>query len=251
MTDVSVATGREFRVGRVFSRAWSVYIANFLIFTLVALVISLPNLLSGEGQTPTGIIRNFAVFVFWMIANTVGLAVILFGAFQAMRGRAVVIGEAIRRGLSRFWPIVGLAILQWLGITIGFLLFIVPGIMLAIRWSVALPACVVEGLGPTASMGRSAELTKGYRWKVFGIYLLIMIIAIIFLGIIGALVAGLFGSTFTAGAVERGITIGTVLWLIVTAIYTAYFNIIVVMMYHDLRAAKEGIDTDQIAAVFD
>jgi hypothetical protein len=42
-----------------------------------------------------------------------------------------------------------------------------------------------------------------------------------------------------------------VLWLIVTAIYTAYFNIIVVMMYHDLRAAKEGIDTDQIAAVFD
>jgi Membrane domain of glycerophosphoryl diester phosphodiesterase len=251
MTDASVATGREFRIGPVFSRAWSVYIANFLMFTLVALVISLPNLLSGEGQTPSGIFWNFAVFIFWMIANTVGLAVILYGAFQAMRGRAVVIGEAIRRGLSRFWPIVGLAILQWLGIAVGFLLFIVPGIMLAVRWSVALPACVVEGLGPTASMGRSAELTKGHRWKIFGVYLLIMIIALIFIGIIGALVAGLFGSPFSAAALERGIGIGTLLWLIVTAIYTAYFNIFVVMMYNDLRAAKEGIDTDQIAAVFD
>ena len=52
MTNASVATGREFRIGPVFSRAWSVYIANFLMFTVVALVISLPNLLSGGGQTP-------------------------------------------------------------------------------------------------------------------------------------------------------------------------------------------------------
>jgi heme/copper-type cytochrome/quinol oxidase subunit 2 len=106
-------------------------------------------------------------------------------------------------------------------------------------------------LGPTASMGRSAELTKGYRWQIFGVYLLIMIIAAIFLGIVGALVAVLFGSPFTAAALGRGIGIGTLLWLIVTAIYTAYFNIFVVMIYNDLRAAKEGIDTDQIAAVFD
>ena len=109
----------------------------------------------------------------------------------------------------------------------------------------------MKSRNPTASMGRSAELTKGHRWKIFGVYLLIMIIAAIFLGIIGTLVAGLFGSPFSAAALERGIGIGTLLWLIVTAIYTAYFNIFVVMMYNDLRAAKEGIDTDQIAAVFD
>jgi hypothetical protein len=38
---------------------------------------------------------------------------------------------------------------------------------------------------------------------------------------------------------------------IVIAIYTAYFNIVLVMIYRDLRIAKDGVDTEQIAAVFD
>jgi hypothetical protein len=250
MTDVAMATGREFRVGAIFSRAWQIYSANFLTFTLVALVIALPNLLSGEGETFSGGVRNIAVFVFWMIANTVGLAVILYAAFQAMRGRAVIIGEAIRRGLSRFWPIVGLAILEWLGITIGLLLFVVPGVMLFVRWSAALPACVVEGLGPLASMKRSAQLTKGHRWKIFGIFVLISIGAAIVLGIIAGIVYGLVG-TFSLAGVSRGLGLGALLWLVVTAIYSAYNNVVSVMIYHDLRVAKEGVDTEQIASVFD
>src|SRR5262249_9742953 len=159
--------------GPIFGRAWHIYAANFVILTLVALVISLPNLLQGEGDTAAVVIRNIVVFIFWMIVNTVGLAVLLYAAFPAIRGRAIQIRGAIRRGLPKFWSIVGLAILQWLGITIGFLLLIVPGIILFIRWSTALPACVVEGLGPLASMKRSAELTKGHRWKIFGMYVLI------------------------------------------------------------------------------
>ena len=41
-----------------------------------------------------------------------------------------------------------------------------PGIMLMVRWFVAVPACVVERIGPSGSMKRSAELTSGHRWKV-------------------------------------------------------------------------------------
>ena len=250
MTNAEMATGGEFRVGSIFGRAWSVYVANFFVFTLVALVISLPNLLSGESDTVAGGLRNFVVFIVWMIANTVGLAVILYGAFQAMRGRPVVIGEAVRRGLSRFWPIIGLAILEWLGIMVGFLLFIVPGIMLAVRWSAALPACVVEGLGPLASMGRSAQLTKGHRWKIFGIFILILIIGVLVFAIVGAIVFALVGS-FSLGALERGFGIGSLVSLIFSAMVTAYYNIVLVMVYHDLRVAKEGVDTEQIASVFD
>lgn len=250
MTDTAMATGREFRVGAIFSRAWQIYSANFVVFTLVTLVVSLPNLLSGEGQTFGGGVWNFVIFILWMIANTVGLAVILYAAFQAMRGRAVVIGDAIRRGLSRFWPIVGLAILEWLGIMVGFMLFIVPGVMLFIRWSAAMPACVVEGLGPLASMKRSAQLTKGHRWKIFGIFVLISIGAAILFGIIASIVYGLVG-TFSVAGLSRGLGLGALLWLVVTAIYSAYNNIVSVMIYHDLRVAKEGVDTEQIASVFD
>jgi Membrane domain of glycerophosphoryl diester phosphodiesterase len=250
MTDAAMATGREFRVGAIFTRAWQVYAANFVVFSLIAIVISLPNLLSGEGETYTGVLRNVAVFIFWMIVNTVGLAVILYAAFQAMRGRPIQIGEAIRRGLSRFWAIVGLAILQWLGIFIGFLLFIVPGIMLFIRWSAALPACVVEGLGPLASMKRSAELTKGHRWKIFGVYAVLWLLGMILVAIIVAVIFALIGAV-TAAGLSRGFGVGAVISLVLSAILTAYINIIQVMVYHDLRVAKEGVDTEQIAAVFD
>jgi MFS family permease len=250
MTDAAMATGREFRVGAIFTRAWQVYAANFVVFSLIAIVISLPNLLSGEGETYTGVLRNVAVFIVWMIVNTVGLAVILYAAFQAMRGRPVQIGEAIRRGLSRFWAIVGLAILQWLGIFIGFLLFIVPGIMLFIRWSAALPACVVEGLGPLASMKRSAELTKGHRWKIFGVYAVLWLLGMILVAIIVAVIFALIGAV-TAAGLSRGFGVGAVISLVLSAILTAYINIIQVMVYHDLRVAKEGVDTEQIAAVFD
>jgi hypothetical protein len=39
--------------------------------------------------------------------------------------------------------------------------------------------------------------------------------------------------------------------LVWNAIWTAFFAILVVVAYRDLRVAKEGIDTDQIAAVFE
>jgi hypothetical protein len=48
-----------------------------------------------------------------------------------------------------------------------------------------------------------------------------------------------------------GTTIGLVVKLIWNAFYGAYAAIVVVMIYHDLRVAKEGVDTDQIAAVFE
>jgi len=156
-----------------------------------------------------------------------------------MRGRVVGIVEALRRGLSRFGAIVGLAILVGCGIWIGLILLIVPGIMFALRWSVALPACVVEGLGPLASMKRSAQLTKGHRWKLFGIFLLLWVVSAL---------AGLLIGLLLKPAGVAGTQVVQVLW---NAAWTAFWYVTLVMIYHDLRVIKEGVDIDQIAAVFD
>jgi uncharacterized membrane protein len=140
------------------------------------------------------------------------------------------------------------SILVSLGVFVGLILFIIPGIILALRWSVALPACVVENLGPIAAMRRSADLTKGHRWQIFGMFVLIIVVAIIAFGVIGALVGmGLLAAPETLG---RLVLLGIVT-VIITAIVTAYFNVVAAMIYHDLRVAKEGVGTEEIAAVFD
>jgi hypothetical protein len=238
------AAAGEFRIGDVFSKTATLWSRNFLIFFVVALVASLPRLLweGIETQSPGNFpwARFFGGFSLFLILNTLAQAVILYGAFQAMRGRPVNLGECLKVGLSRFLPIIGLIICAYLAIWVGFMLFIVPGLILAIMWYVATPVCVVEQRGPLASLGRSSELTKGHRWKIFGMVALLYIAAMI----VGLIIGALLGLTRSPILV----TLGTLVW---TGAWGAFYAIFGVVTYHDLRVAKEGVDTDQIAAVFD
>jgi len=247
MANISAAaptTTSEFRVGEVFSKTATLLSRNFLIFFVVALVASLPRLLwigievQPGGSFPWG--RFFGGFSLFLILNTLAQAVIVYGAFQAMRGMAVNLGECLRVGLSRFFPIVGLVICAYLAIWIGLILLIVPGIILGIMWYVATPVCVVERKGPLASLGRSSEITKGHRWKIFGMVLLLIVVA----GIVGGIIGALLGLTKSLVLVS----LGTLLW---NGVWGAFYAIFGVVAYHDLRVAKEGVDTDQIASVFD
>ena len=45
--------------------------------------------------------------------------------------------------------------------------------------------------------------------------------------------------------------LGQVVNLIWSAAWSAFYAIVIVVTYHDLRVAKEGVDTEQIAAVFE
>ena len=144
MTNVSAVAPTapgEFRVGAVFSKTATLLSRNFLIFFVVALVAALPRLLwvgaevQNAANFPWG---RFSVGLsLFLVLNTLAQAVIVYGAFQAMRGRAVNLSECLRVGLGRFFPIIGLVICAYLAIWIGLLLFVVPGIILGIMWYVA------------------------------------------------------------------------------------------------------------------
>src|SRR5262245_15048927 len=241
----------ELRVGHVFSTAWTIFSANFTTFFVIGLIVALPNLLllmavptetTAFGTTPSPAGLGWRVFVGLALATILNLmaqAVILYIAFQYLRGHSGSVGDAVQKGLARFLPILGLVFLFGLGIWVGFLLLVIPGIMLMVRWSVAVPACVLEGTGPVASLRRSAALTKGHRWKIFGIFLLVWIVSMVVAGLLG-LIADQFGRTANLFA--------NFCW---TACWAAYFNSVLVMLYHDLRVGKEGVDVNQIAAVFD
>jgi hypothetical protein len=120
------------------------------------------------------------------------------------------------------------------------LALVFPGLMVGTMLFVSVPVCVVERLGVFKSMGRSARLTKGHRWKIFGIWIAVLV------------VGGIAQSFLTAMArTIGGVMLGLVISLVCGALVVAFNAILAVVVYHDLRVAKEGVDTDQIASVFD
>jgi hypothetical protein len=263
MTHASPPAGRftegEFRVGHVFSLTWSVFSRNFLTFMVVTGIASLPTLLIPQ-PSPGNVanpFQNAGLLVFGLVflmvvLGTLSQAIVLYGAFQAMRGRPINLVESAAVGLRRFFPIVGVAISVSFLAGLASLLLIVPGVMLYLMWFVATSVCVVEQLGPFRSMRRSRELTRGHRWKIFGLILLTVIPAVIVGSIVAAVVVAALGMGVLLGLSPALIApLGQLVGLIWSAVWKAFYVILAVVIYHDLRVAKEGVDTEQIAAVFE
>ena len=65
-----------------------------------------------------------------------------------------------------------------IGVGIGFIFLTVPGILLMLRWSLAVPAKVMENRSVGDAMSRSAELTQGNRGRIFVIWTLFIMLNI-------------------------------------------------------------------------
>jgi hypothetical protein len=91
-------------------------------------------------------------------------------------------------------PLIGAGILAGLGIGIGFLLLIVPGLILLTIWSVIAPVIVVERAGVIEAFGRSRELVRGNGWQVFGVIVAVFLIVAVVQAILGAIGSGISGS---------------------------------------------------------
>ena len=236
------------RIGKVLSRSFTVLVRSFPKYILFGAIMALPNLIQllrygsasdfnlGRHES-RGESLAFALLSFVLYALC--QSVMIYGAFQDIRGRPFDPGASISRGFRRFFPVLGTSFCFGFVIVLGLALFILPGLIILTMYLVAVPVCVVEGLGPVRSLDRSRLLTKGHRWKIFAIYLApIVPIAVMFvLMIIGSVVAGSTGSIIVA--------------YFGSALLSTSEAIVTIVTYHDLRAAKGGLDIEQLAAVFD
>jgi hypothetical protein len=221
---------------------------HFLTFFIVTLIAYSPALLIASVQTTGAIEPSEALsqalwallgLVLLMVLSTLSYAIILHATFQDMRRRPVRLAESLNVGLSRFLPLIGLGFVGGFLIVLGSILVIVPGLILYTMWFVGVPACVVERLGPWTSLRRSRELTKGYRWKLFALALLLLV-ANLGSSLIASVLGALAGPIAGLG--------GQLIW---SGIWAAFSAIAIAVTYYDLRVIKEGVDIEQITAVFD
>jgi uncharacterized membrane protein len=240
----------EFRVGHVLASSFSVLFRNLPQFVVLSAIATLPEpillVATGKGLSDLANVPAFGTRLYYvqvllnLVLTALCESIVLYGAFQAIRSRPFRISESLSKGLVRFFPVLGTSVLSFIMAGFAALILLVPGLIIMTMFYVASPICVVERLGPLQSLGRSSDLTKGHRWKIFGLAILLVLGLVITSVAIGALL-GLLGIPTVLG-------IGTFLW---ETLARAFMALVAVVAYHDLRVAKEGVDIDDIAAVFD
>lgn len=119
----------------------------------------------------------------------IGLILTVFGAFllQSALVKAVqdvrdgTVDLDLRETLRAALPFVGAvavaSILAAIGIGIGLILIIVPGLILLTFWSLIVPEIVIGGSSAFDSFARSWRTVRGYAWNVFGTLVLVWIIS--------------------------------------------------------------------------
>lgn len=137
------------------------------------------------------------------------------------------VGDLMRSVLPVLGPLIGAGILAGLGIGAGFVLLIVPGLILLTIWAVIAPAIVVERRGVFDAFGRSRQLVKGQGWPVFGTvvtaYLIAFVAEIVFVAIAngiahGALLRIVFSALASTLAAPIGALVASVLYFRLVAI---------------------------------
>jgi hypothetical protein len=146
-------------------------------------------------------------------------------------------------GLKRLPAGIGVFLIAIVPLIVGFLLCLLPGIWLAVMWSMVVPVLAVERLGPGASLGRSWKLVKNRFWPVLGVLALSFLITLVIQSVLSAVVTASFlfsGSVAT----EIQALVNTVSRILVTP-FTAS---VIAVLYFDLRVRQEGFDLERMAA---
>jgi hypothetical protein len=191
--------------GSIVSQIWEIYRDQFsvLVSTAVALYglqfvvyLLLPNA------------AGFALAVlFWALAILYqGMVVKLVQDIQDGR-RDHSVADLVRSVQPVFWPLVGVSLLFGIGLGIGFVLLIIPGLILMVIWSVVAPVTVLERPGVFAAFGRSRGLVRGNGWNVFGV-ILIVFLAVAVISLAAGLAAsglGTVGRAFVQWAVNAAL----------------------------------------------
>jgi hypothetical protein len=177
------------QIWKIYRDQFGVLIGTALILYAVEFVVSV--LVRGSAGISLAIL-------FWALSILYqGIVVRLVQDVQDGR-RDNSIGDLIRSVEPVFWPLVAASILFGLGVAIGFLLLIIPGLILIVIWSVVAPVIVLERPGVFRAFGRSRDLVRGNGWNVFGV------IVIVFLGVVVVSVAaGLIADSL--GSVGRAL----------------------------------------------
>lgn len=192
------------------SEAWNLYQQHWrhlipvaaIVYLAVGLISGiLSAILGGFGALLASVLS--LVGVFWVQGA-------LTRAVQDVRdGKAdLSVQETFQSVQDRIASIAGASFLAGIGIAIGLVLLLIPGLYLMTMWALIVPVIVVERVGALDSFGRSRALVSGHGWNAFSVIVLTFLILFFFgvlLGVILSPLQGFLGS-FLSNVISGSLT---------------------------------------------
>ncbi|HET7573494.1 MAG TPA: hypothetical protein VFJ99_00120 [Solirubrobacterales bacterium] len=216
--EVGDTLGEVFRVYR--EQAGLLLPLAFWLFLVVAIV----DAIVGD---------DLSLFWIGLIVSTLvgtlyqGMVVGLVGDIQDGR-RDWSAGELARSVLPVLGPLVAAGILAAIGIAIGLILLVAPGLYLLTIWAVIAPAIVIERRGALEAFGRSRSLVRDHGWQVFGVVVVGGLIALV-----TAIVAAQIAEAIAEGPILRA-----VLTALASTLTAPVEGLIAAVLYFRLRELK-------------
>ena len=225
-------------IGAVLDEAWTLFTRFFLRFFVLALIVfAVVNLVfalivEALSTDSGGTVVLLAILGFaTAVVGTTWLQGALVYAVQDARDGSfdATVGEVFSRVSPAILPLLVAGLLAGLGIAVGLVLLIVPGLFLLTIWAVIAPVIVIEKTPALEAFGRSRELVRGHGWTVFGI--------VIITGLLTGIASGILQAAFSFLPEFLEILIGGT---IAQAIVAPFSAIALAVTYFRLRDAHGG-----------
>jgi hypothetical protein len=219
----------------VFTRHWLLFIALSAVVVVPAELIvegiGMNMLTSSYDDSPSLVEAAIPSVVEFLVVTPIIAAICIYALHQIADGHRPSAGQVLVAGFEAFTPLFAAVVLAAVGIALGLLVLIVPGVYLAVRWYFVPQSVVIEGVRGTQALARSGMLVTGFWWRTFGLVLLANVLI--------AIPAFILLTPFTAVAesADRAIwaLVGTAVTTSVTAPFVALYS---TLLYYDLLARR-------------
>ncbi|MGB6605465.1 MAG: hypothetical protein WA747_06915 [Steroidobacteraceae bacterium] len=262
---------RPLSIGEIIDAAFRIYratVAKCLTYALIAVIAGqLPNiyyLLSGRGlaQSILASSRDAVWDVLYVVGSCIGVVLwsaILLRQHAVATGRAAAAGEELGRALTCLVPMVLLGILTMVAVgwwfLIGFLfsqpmrvviwvIMTIPASFVMVALSVAWVSLLLADRGPVAALSHSWRLTSGSLWRLTGVYTVGLVIVFAIYLVFG-LITGLVSVLLARNDLAVITAVAETLIVIMSAVVTPFYTALVLAVFGDLVARKEGTDLAQ------
>jgi len=237
--------GRPRDVGALFRDSLTLYAGHFGLFLLIAVAVVAPVQLvvSGIGlEELTSAYREDSTLartaiptaVSFLVATPLITAATIFALGSLVKGERPQAGRSLQGALDVFAPLFGAVALAAVGIALGLLVFVLPGIYVAVRWYFVTQAVAIDGLRGVHALTRSWDTVQDAFWRSLGILLL----ANLATAVPGILL--LTPLTAAAEAVDREAVL-LVGKIAAESLTTPFIALVSTLLYYDLRVRKASV----------